>query len=252
MDRSQFEVDRRRRTVYDLAGCYRRAGAADRHQGTAAASAYETAFAATVPPPLIVATGACWQHSSLRISSGRTLRRPLQLRLTTPRCGAHDAAVVYSYAGASANGVTSNPVHGRRNDHVGGSAAHPNSSRRAARPLFTRAVSTAVNDRGRPSRSGSVQASAALARARPRSLRVWVRPPLSVCCRCQPPGTEQRRRQALRLRRSSPALQFRRDPLYAGRRVARFAGPTVDRMAANQTRAEQQLIRDEHCLMRNE
>ena len=36
MDRSQFEVDRRR-------------------QATAAASAYETAFAATVPPPLIVA-----------------------------------------------------------------------------------------------------------------------------------------------------------------------------------------------------
>jgi hypothetical protein len=55
VDRSQFEVDRRRRTVYDLAGCYRRAGAADRHQATAAASAYETAFAATVPPPSIVA-----------------------------------------------------------------------------------------------------------------------------------------------------------------------------------------------------
>jgi PPE family len=55
VDRSQFEVDRRRRTVYDLAGCYRRAGAAHRHQATAAASAYETAFAATVPPPLIVA-----------------------------------------------------------------------------------------------------------------------------------------------------------------------------------------------------
>ena len=34
--------------------------------------------------------------------------------------------------------------------------------------------------------------------------------------------------------------------------VARFAGPTVGRMAANQTWAEQQLIRDEHCLMRNE
>jgi hypothetical protein len=41
-------------------------------------------------------------------------------------------------------------------------------------------------------------------------------------------------------------------PYNAGRRVARFAGPTVDRMAANQTRAEQQLIRDEHCWMRNE
>lgn len=54
-------------------------------------------------------TGACWQHSPLRISWGRTLGRPLQLRLTTPRCGAHDAAVVYSYAGASANGVTSDP-----------------------------------------------------------------------------------------------------------------------------------------------
>ena len=55
---------------------------------------------------------------------------------------------MYSYAGASANGVTSDPVHGRRNDQVGGSAAHPNSSRRAARPLFTRAVSTAVNESG--------------------------------------------------------------------------------------------------------
>jgi hypothetical protein len=55
VDRSQFEVDRRRRTVYGLAGCYRRAGAADRHQARAAASAYETAFAAAVPPPLIVA-----------------------------------------------------------------------------------------------------------------------------------------------------------------------------------------------------
>ena len=109
MDRSQFEVDRRRRTVYDLAGCYRRAGAADRHQATPAASAYETAFAATVPLPLIVANRSLLQHSSLRISWGRTLGRPLQLRLTTPRCGAHDAAVVYSYAGASANGVTSDP-----------------------------------------------------------------------------------------------------------------------------------------------
>ena len=140
---------------------------------------------------------------------GRTLGRPLQLRLTTPRCGAHDAAVVYSYAGASANGVTSDP---------------------------------------------------------------------------QPPGPEQRRRQALRLRCSSPArrhtgcaglcalghtvddaggqhgrtrgLRFELHstviPFTPAAGVARFAGPTVGRMAANQTRAEQQLIRDEHCLMRNE
>jgi hypothetical protein len=37
--------------------------------------------------------------------------------------------------------------------------------------------------------------------------------------------------------------------------VANTAGREVSpcgRMAANQTRAEQQLIRDEHCLMRNE
>ena len=86
-----------------------------------------------------------------------------------------------------------------------GAACFPNSSRRAARPLLARASVPRLTNRGRPSRSGSVQASAALAQARPRSPRVWVRPPLSVCCRCQPPGPEQRRRQALRLRCSSPA-----------------------------------------------
>lgn len=67
-------------------------------------------------------------------------------------------------------------------------ACFPNSSRRAARPLLARASVPRLTNRGRPSRSGSVQASAALAQARPRSPRVWVRPPLSVCCRCQPPG----------------------------------------------------------------
>jgi hypothetical protein len=84
-------------------------------------------------------------------------------------------------------------------------ACFPNSSRRAARPLLARASVPRLTNRGRPSRSGSVQASAAPAQARPRSPRVWVRPPLSVCCRCQPPGPEQRSRQALRLRCSSPA-----------------------------------------------
>jgi hypothetical protein len=66
-------------------------------------------------------------------------------------------------------------------------------------------VSTAANESGAAQSVGLGQASAALAQARPRSPRVWVRPPLSVCCRCQPPGPEQRRRQALRLRCSSPA-----------------------------------------------
>jgi len=37
---------------------------------------------------------------------------------------------------------------------------------------------------GGPVGRGSVQASAAFAQARPRAPSVWVRPPLSVCCRC--------------------------------------------------------------------
>lgn len=124
MDRSQFEVDRRRRTVYDLAGCYRRAGAADRHQATAAASAYETAFAATVPPPLIVANRSLLATLVATNILGQNARATATTEAYDAEMWGPRRRVVYSYAGASANGVTSDPVHGRRNDHVVGSAAH--------------------------------------------------------------------------------------------------------------------------------
>ena len=125
VDRSQFEVDRRRRTVYDPAGCYRRAGAADRHQATAAASAYETAFAATVPPPLIVAnrsllaplvatnilgqnapaTAATEAYDAEMWGPGRRRRVQLRRRLRP-----------------TASQATPPPAPDRRNDHVSGRA----------------------------------------------------------------------------------------------------------------------------------
>ena len=91
------------------AGCYRRAGAADatkpqRRQRVRNRLRRNSSAAVGRRQPEPAGSTRRYEYPW-----GRTLGRPLQLRLTTPRCGAHDAAVVYSYAGASANGVTSDP-----------------------------------------------------------------------------------------------------------------------------------------------
>jgi hypothetical protein len=49
---------------------------------------------------------------------------------------------------------------------------------------------------------------------------------------------------------STPLLAFM--PPAGQAEEARLAGRAFVRMAAKQTQAEQQFIRDEHCLMRNE
>lgn len=84
-------------------------------------------------------------------------------------------------------------------------ACFPNSSRRAARPLLTRAVSTAANESGAAQSVGLGSGIGGTGAGAPAISAGMGQAPLSVCCRCQPPGPEQRRRQALRLRCSSPA-----------------------------------------------
>jgi PPE-repeat protein len=122
-------------------GWMNNAAAAAEHtatQATASAAAYQTAFAMTVPPPLIAANRA--QLAALVATNFLGQNTPA-IAATEAQYGemwAQDAAAMYGYAGSSASAATLKPLTypAPTTNTAGASAQTPPSRRPAAKVSF--------------------------------------------------------------------------------------------------------------------
>ena len=88
-------------------------------QAKAAASAYETAFAATVPPPVIVANRTLLASLVATNVLGQNTPAIATTEAHYAEMWAQDAAAMYGYAGSSAAASTLTPFADAAGDHHG-------------------------------------------------------------------------------------------------------------------------------------